>query len=463
MIRPLLLGVIVALGSLAVAGVPAERGKPATISIESGKQYQSMRGWEATIDLVDADRRDMFLLAREEVFRRAVSEVGINRVRLEVRSGAESRSKNWLRYEAGEYPYEEWSRLRYVTVNDNDDPREIDWSGFDFSELDRMIEEQVLPMREALAARGEKLFINLCYVAFAKGLGGEAYIHDDPEEYAELVLATYLHVQEKYGFAPDSWEVILEPDLVPQWTPRLVGEAIVAAARRLKEHGFTPRFVAPSVTDAGNAVRFVEGMAKVKGAMDHVVELSYHRYRRATPANVKAIASLGAKYELPTSMLELWFGRARAEVLFEDLTVGGASAFQGRTLIGLFDMRKTEKGEVRVSLRQDVRKNLQIFKYVRIGAVRIGATSNARETALPVAFRNADGGMVVAVLASAPGDFVFEGLDPGRYEVSYAGQSRSVRSPELLAVSKDGRAEYSMPEAGVFTFAAVKSPSDRAQ
>lgn len=463
MIRTPVLSILAAFSALALTGASAERSAPAVISVDSSTQFQIMRGWEATIDLPDRDRRELFPLAKEEVFERAVTEVGINRVRLEVRSGAESRSRNWPRFDADEFTYEDWRRVRYITVNDNDDPKKIDWAGFDFSELDRMIEQQALPMREKLAARGERLFINLCYVAFAKGLGGDDYVHDDPEEYAELVLATYLHMKKKYGFVPDSWEVILEPDLVPQWTPHLVGEAIVASARRLEEHGFSPRFVAPSVTDAGNAVRFVEGLAKVKGAMDHVVELSYHRYRRATPANVKAIASLGAKHGVPTAMLELWFGKARADVLFEDLTVGDASAFQGRTLLGLFDMSKTETGDVRVSLREDVRKNLQIYRYVRMGAVRIGATSSARQAAMPVAFRNADGGMVVAVLAREPGELVFEGLDPGRYAVSYAGQSRSVQSPDLLAVSKDGHAKFLMPEAGVFTLAAVTSPGDHAQ
>jgi len=44
---------------------------------------------------------------------------------------------------------------------------------------------------------------------------GTQYIHGDPAEYAELVLATYTHLDERYNVTPDCWEVILEPDNVP--------------------------------------------------------------------------------------------------------------------------------------------------------------------------------------------------------------------------------------------------------
>jgi len=431
----------------------------ATIEIDSSRTFQTIGGWEATIDLPDNEKGDPLLKARDWLFDKAVDDLGLNRVRLEIRSGAESRSRSWDRYQSGELTYKEWRPFRYTTENDNDDPNVIDWSGFDFSELDQMIEQQVEPLRGRLAARGETLFVNLCYVAFTKQIKGGAYIHDDPDEYAEFILATSLHIRDKYGFEPDSWEVILEPDLVPQWTPRRVGDAIVATAERLEENGFTPRFVAPSVTNTANAPRFIDAIARVDGAMRYVSEFSYHRYRMATQTNVREIARRGEKFDKPTSMLELWFGRANSRVLFEDLTVGNVSAFQGRTLFGHFKVADSGAGAARISYNKEIAENRQVYKYVRAGAVRIGAGSD-RNTATPAAFVNPDGGMVVAIRMTEPATVRLTGMRPGAYAVSYASGGKIVDDAGSLTIGNDGKGEATMPAAGVMTIAASTSGRD---
>ena len=89
--------------------------------------------------------------------------------------------------------------------------------------MDNTIDRIVNPLRAALAAKGEKLIVNVNYVAFTGQITSGLYIHNDPAEYAEFVLATYLHLQEKYGWVPDLWEVLLEPDNVSQWNGRLLG------------------------------------------------------------------------------------------------------------------------------------------------------------------------------------------------------------------------------------------------
>lgn len=422
----------------------------ATISVDASRTYQTMTGWEGTIDLRDGEERRRFLDVRDEVLERTANEVGINRVRLEIRAGAENRARAFARFDSGEIAYEQWRPLRYVTENDNSDPKVIDWSGFDFSEFDAMIEEQLLPMRKLLAKRGERLHVNLCYVAFTNQTKGSPYNHDDPEEYAEFVLATYLHLQKKFGFVPDTWEVILEPDLVPQWTPRHTALAIKAAGRRLRENGFTPRFVAPSVTNTANAVRYIEAIAREKAALNDVVEFSYHRYRQAKPATVRAVAELGERYGKATAMLELWFGRATSRVLFEDLTIGNVSAFQGRSLGGYLRVDQSASGKPEFSMRKDARMNSEVFTAVRIGARRVDARSDKGGAAKPVAFVNVDGRMAVAVLTTGPASLAFEGLAPGGYEARYGGETKSGTIAALVTVGKDGRATAAMPEAGVF-------------
>jgi hypothetical protein len=81
-----------------------------------------------------------------------------------------------------------------------------------------------------------------------------ANTHKDPQEYAELALALFQHMQQRYGFVPDSWEVILEPDNgTPfQGNGQLIGQALVATAASAGGGGLPPK-VAPSTKVAANA------------------------------------------------------------------------------------------------------------------------------------------------------------------------------------------------------------------
>jgi hypothetical protein len=140
----------------------------------------------------------------------------------------------------------------------------------------------VIPFRREVTRAGATLHVNLCYVAFTSQNGsGTSYLHDNAAEYAEFVAATYTHLQTKYGWVPDTWEVLLEPDLVGQWNGTKMGQAIVAAAARVRALGHTPRFVAPSTTNMANAPTWFDALAAVPGATGVLAELSYHRYQGA--------------------------------------------------------------------------------------------------------------------------------------------------------------------------------------
>ena len=428
-------------------GLPAHA---AEITLDATQRFQTISGWEATADLPDQPTAPHWAPYREEQLDSIVEEIGINRIRLEVRSGAESDRGYISRFIAGKMPFEEWKQHYYEVVNDNDDPNVINWDGFDFAELDWHIENTVLPIRKRLEDRGETLIINLCFVSF----DDQPTSQRDPEEYAEFVLATYMHVDQKYGFTPDLWEVILEPDLMPNgWTGLEVGRAMEAASRRLRENGYEPAFVAPSVTDVRNAVPYVEAIASVPGAMTDFVELSYHRYRGSSPRRLGQIADLATKYGLRTSMLEWWFGKGTHEVLHEDLTIGQNSSWQGRVESGLHDTKGWPDKPLRP--KPEVRYNLQYFRDVRNGAVRIGASSDRRGFD-PIAFVNPDGRHVVIVKAGTGGPVAVSGLPAGSYRVSYAVESGSVMLPDPLVIGERDQLQTVMPSAGVLTIAAER-------
>ena len=450
------------LAAALLLGATACSARQVEITLHPETRLQKSTGWEVTTEIADvanADESRALPYYRDGLIALAVDRVGINRVRLEVRSGAENTDQNWRRIASGAISYEQWRPLRYATRNDNADPQVIDWAGFDFAELDRNVEDAVLPLQKALAARGERLFVNLCYVAFTDQLRGGAYHHDDPDEYAEFVLATYLHLQKRWGFVPDTWEVILEPDLVGRWDGRQIGERIVKAAARLEANGIRPRFVVPSVTNMAEAPRFIDEMAQVPGAMKYVEEFSYHRYRGASQGNLRKIAERSERYGKGAAMLEWWFGNATYKVLYEDLTVGRNTAWQGQVLMDLAERDLSDLRRPKLKLREDSRMNSQYFRYVRLGAQRIGASSNLEARAAPVAYVNANCGYAVIVKTAGPvRAMAIKGLPPGRYRMSYATESESVEPDKVYDLARGQTLTVDMPGAGVVSVFDVRLP-----
>ncbi len=436
-------------GCLALAGCAQDK---AVITVDTAEQHQIMRGWEVTTDMTDDDHPDAVSLYRDKLYDMAIDEVGIDRIRLEVRSGAENNNRAWTRFSSGEITYQQWRPMRYPTVNDNNDPRTIEWAGFDFSELDENIDTIVLPLKRRIEARGERLFINMCYVAFTEQITAGLYQHDDPEEYAEFVLATYLHLRDKYGFTPDSWEVLLEPDNnIRQWNANLMGRAVVATAKRLRESGFTPAFVVPSTMDMANAAPWLDQIAQVPGAIEDVVEFSYHRYRNSTSENAGRIGEAGRRHNKPTAMLEWWFKNGNYRVLREDLVVANNSSWQGQVLRTLFDVDFANPKSPEVRVAPDTRLNRQYFRYVRFGATRVGAASTDPDNTRPSAFVNRDGSFVVVTDTVQSVELTFRGIPAGRYLVSYALESDETTAPREVASGANGELSVQMPGRGVVT------------
>ena len=172
-------GVVLAI--LSFIPVAACQGRVAQIDVNPAVKHQIITGWETTVHAHAADDESVPYFI-DTLNDRAVNEIGINRVRLEIRSGMENARATWADYTAGVIDYQAWRANRYVTVNDNDDPMTFNWEGFHFDEFDLFIETHVLPMRELLKKRGETLFVNVCYVAFTGQIKSGRYIHDDPNE-----------------------------------------------------------------------------------------------------------------------------------------------------------------------------------------------------------------------------------------------------------------------------------------
>jgi len=431
------------------------------IVLNPSEQYQRISGWEATAQA--GQDEPGFSKIQDQLFQRSANELGINRLRLEIHSGAENTHDYFSDFRAGTLGESEYVRCyAYTTVNDDNDPFSIRLAGFIFSGLDNQVESVVLPLKKSLEARGETLFLNVTYVAFSAGKidpgcpAGLQYHHSSPEEYAEFVLATHIHLRDKYALIPDSWEAILEPDNTGFWRGPQIGAAIAAAARRLVANGFVPRFTAPSTLSAANAVPYLTDILAVPGTTPYLKELSYHRYGGGTIPVVRGIALAARQAGLDTAMLE-HIGSG-SDDLYVDLTEGGNTAWQQFALAfqegddgsKYYVIDNTNPAAPVLRLAEAGKRLAQYFRYIRAGAVRIGAAtsdSNLR----PVAFINPGGRHVVVVQATGSATFGIQGLPAGRYGVSYTTASVYNVSQSDTVISPGQTLLASIPAAGVIT------------
>jgi len=427
------------------------------ITLDPATTYQTINGWEACVIQTVWDDTRATETAIPQVLNQAADD-GINRVRLEVQSGAENNVDYFSRMVGGQQPgYPE----RYDIVNDNADPNVINWSGFKFSLLNYSVDTFVLPIKQRLEARGEKLYVNLCYVG--DGGGSNFAVHrDSVNEYAEFILAAFLHLRNRYGWAPDAVEVSLEPDVFQTFASGTsVGQHLVAAAQRLAANGFTPDWIAPSNTSMSSALSYFDQMMQVPGVQNYVSELSYHRYSGVSTATLQQIASRSVQYGIGASMLEWWSGANGYPVLHEDLKVGRNTAWQqsifGDDFNGEATLYHINRTTLAVSPGPMTRYTRQYYKHVRSGARRIGAASSATPFD-PLAFVNPNGATVVVVKATSGGSFSIQALPAGTYGLTYTtGAQYNVNLPDVT-IGAGQSLNTSIPAAGVLT-AYGKAPS----
>jgi hypothetical protein len=432
------------------------------VDVFPDRTYQTISGWESAASVGEFDcHPEAFRRYVPEVLSRAVNELGITRVRLGLRTGAESSRNPMPDFLAGRLPYRDWRATWFVAENDNDDPFVADSTRFHWDFLDRIVETVVLPLRERLSARGEQLFVNLNVVDFFLGASAKAFSQfNDPEEYAELILATFQHLDRKYGLIPDGVEILLEPENTPH-SAVSIGRAIVATVARLEGAGYRPRIIAPSTTRASNAALYYDSLMAVPGVAGLIDEISYHRYTGVSRPVLEAIATRARRDGIDASMLE-YIG-AGFEEFYEDLTIANVTAWGQFSLAYCGRRRNLEARGIYfqvdqstptapvVSITHVSRLLRQVFMYVRPGAVRLGAVSS-HAAIRPLAFRNRNGRSVVTGWTTGAASFAIRGLPAGSYGINYSVTGGAWNREMPAATIAGGELlRVEMPAAGVVT------------
>jgi hypothetical protein len=119
-ISPLIIVVFAASIISACLEPSSELRGQAIITLDSNTTYQTITGWEAGAEA--GQESPGFENYKEKVFDLAVNDLGINRVRISVRSGIEHARDNWADFRAGRINKATWRCMRYSTINDNSSP-----------------------------------------------------------------------------------------------------------------------------------------------------------------------------------------------------------------------------------------------------------------------------------------------------------------------------------------------------
>lgn len=436
----------------------AEAPRASVIVVDADTRYQTIDGWAYMPRMWEEDKPNnrfdgSFEPYTGAVARFLVEDVGLNAVRVEIQSGMENPNNGWGEFYSGRMPHRDFENQRFEKFNDNDDPYVENPDGFQFQQFDWRLETMVLPVKRALNARGETLYVNVNFTDFAwseRIRQGTLSHARQPEEYAEFVLVYFKRLRDKYGIIPDSLELILEPDNTRDWRGSEIAHALLAVRKRLAENGFRPEFVATSAASTQNSVKYFEAFLTVPGAVGQLDTLSYHRYGERVE-DVRKLRAYADQYGLKTAMLEkLGVG---IDVLLEDLLVGGVSAWQQWAIDGYVNVdRDSSPASPELTMTDTARELSSVFCFVRRGAVRIAASSDNPHQKT-VAFLNRDNSAVLVVRdVAAGGPLTLRGLPPGRFAVRFVGDAdATIRHFDPVETTPSGELVTSMPGAGIMT------------
>ncbi len=427
------------------------------ISIDHSRIGQLISGWEVTPRFWEFDKANdryngAWLTSRDAIVQKLVDDAGINRVRVELRSGVENPVDYWTPFVNGTLSYNGSRNHYYEKINDNSNASSANAAGFQWASFDYYVDNFVVPLKTKVAQSGQSLFVTLCLVDFDSGLPqGSLSLASSPNEYAELITLAAQRLQSK-GITLNALEVILEPDNGVGWSGSAIANTMLAAKSRLAAAGFTPKFIAPSASRASITASIMNSFEGVAGASAALNTVSYHRYDGDTSANgaLATIRQRASNVGADTAMLE--YVNASTANFFRDMEFGGASAWQG---YGAADdaasASAAKDGYIlwsnpsgALALTPQFSQIAAIQRKVKSGArVHYSAATQGSDASLD--FQNPDGSEVIAIYSTSGSTAEISGAAHTAYGVTFAGPNGAAYTTSTATASGTGRITITIP------------------
>ena len=421
---------ITATALLAVAGCTCAQ-ESVTVAVDTSVRQQTIMSWGQTTPWLPA--REML---RDQSIDRAVNDLGINRLRFEGMCGNKTSRRSW-----------EW-------LNDNDDPFDINWEGFNIAALDQRITDWLLPWKRAVEARGETFDVYLSPSFFKGGSTGDLppWMKDDPEEYAEWAMAWLLRMRDEHGIVPQWYSICNEAGNNNVFSPRVVADMIKALVPRMREAGFETLIQFPESINAQTAWRYIEQLQDDPQIWDWIGLISYHWYGRDNQTWMVKLRDFAVERGLPTAQTE--FMNLKIDHLYDDMTLGGVSYWE------IYGLATPDYGAALSHVSSATFRGgkwywhfRQVSHYVRPGAARVAATSS--DEALRCLAYEDDGRVTTVLINTTPPAAeraaALTGLPAGEYGISRAVGQRIYEELGARTVDADGKLSVTVPANAVLT------------
>jgi O-glycosyl hydrolase len=429
----------VLLSSLLLAVVapdnPVSRAADATVTIRPDARHQTILGWSGMPWYPNVS-----VEVRDEVLDEAVNDLGLTWVHWTVPSGNRSEGRGW-----------EWT-------NDDADPMHIHWPAFGTGPVDRSVRTWVLPFKQRVEARGERFGLAITQTFHKLGSTGSvpAWLLQSPAEFAEYATSLLLYLKSTHGLSADYYVICKDagdsednPFEVP-----VVARMIKALGPRLRALGLSTTVLFPECHDANTSWRFLQAVREDNDLWPFIGMIGYHLYGGpARNTDQPKIRDFALAKGLPIS--HAGSDGVNLDTLYDDLTLGDVSYWSivglgGPGPGGAFDLHLDNTSFSRGTQYWQYR---QVMQYVRPGAVRIEAVSDA-PAVRPLAFVH-EGRTVVVLLSNTPPQqpqsVTLRNLSPGDYGICRCVDARPYEELGVRRVDADGLLNVNLAAESVLT------------
>lgn len=345
-----------------------------------------------------------------------------------------------------------------VADNDNNDPFVLDSNNIRWTWFDPYVESVLIPFKQKVESTGEKFVLTLTTIAWGAWQWHEP-ASDPGQEYAEIMVAMLDRLKNNYSveIVPDYVAVYNEPD------NSLGGEGAAVVLRgveklvtRMRQKGHTSLLRYPDATLLGNAMPWVDEIAKKQGLLSELGVISFHGYGGFDKAQLNALRSRAQGLGIPVIQSEWWSTDYHPPDIHRSMTEADVTQYQPYLLAdleapvsarGIYRLQHTgsaanppfldDNGWTGWQRQNDWYEIAQYSAYIRPGDVRVDISSGAGEL-LPVAFEKPDGRHAVVIINQAGGarSIGLSGLGPGLYGVVVTSPNRHGESePSVQATA----------------------------
>jgi PKD repeat protein len=386
-----------------------------SVAINTNTQYQTIRSWGCTIP-----KGRWYLDAPDRLFQQlidiGVNDMGVTCIRFEPPSGGYAGDRSW-----------EWD-------NDDTDPLHINWAALNTASLDAMATKWVVPVKQAVEARGDSFYMQISQSFYQDAETGSApaWLLRSPGEYAEYAASILLRLRDEHGVPASSYTICNEASYKNAFDYNITVQMAKAVGRRMAELGFNTGIQFPESMSITTASTWLQDSKDDAELWKYVNVISYHLYGGFSDrTNVSAFAKTKG---IMTAQTEFMANNDQADdYLYDDMTLGEVSDWE------VFEQGFPIPYVYRTSFDRKMHFWLfrQFMPYVRPGAVRVDAVS-ADAMIRPLAFTK-NGATTVLLLNTSVGavsqTVTLNGLLPGEY-----GISRSINEtlPQELGVQTVG-------------------------